>query len=56
MEEVLLLPLGPEEPGLVLAPGPAVVLAPKAAHPVRPLPDCKEPLLLEGLADTAADT
>lgn len=47
---VLWLPLGPEDPSLELAGRDGPVLAPNAAHPVRPLPAVEE-LLLAGLAD-----
>lgn len=47
--EVLWLPLGPEEPSLELVGRDGFVLAPKAAQPVRPLPE--EEVLLLGLAD-----
>lgn len=50
--KVLLLPLGPEEPSLVLAGRDGLVLAPNAAQPVRPLPE-EEELLLVGLAEVA---
>lgn len=50
--KVLWLPLWPEEPSLELAGRDGFVLAPKAAQPVRPLPE-EEELLLVGLADVA---